>query len=113
MRQGLCPQWAAGMTGGGRLAAMALFACLFMPLLIVVGVLSVDGNNDGTDDYAAAASSMLTGGSLRPDAPIKAAFVPWVNRAGSLCREVTPALIAAQIDTESGWNPNARAANPP
>lgn len=30
-----------------------------------------------------------------------------VARAGSICADVTPAIIAAQIDAESGWNPDA------
>ncbi|WIM08012.1 transglycosylase SLT domain-containing protein [Trueperella bernardiae] len=30
-----------------------------------------------------------------------------VARAGSICPEITPAIIAAQIDAESGWNPDA------
>lgn len=30
-----------------------------------------------------------------------------VQRAGSICPEITPDLIAAQIEAESGWNPNA------
>lgn len=30
-----------------------------------------------------------------------------VARAGSICSDITPAIIAAQIDAESGWNPDA------
>ncbi|MEU8133623.1 NlpC/P60 family protein [Streptodolium elevatio] len=31
----------------------------------------------------------------------------WIEKAGAMCAEVSPALIAAQIDAESSWNPNA------
>lgn len=30
-----------------------------------------------------------------------------INKAGAICPEITPSIIAAQIDAESGWNPNA------
>lgn len=30
-----------------------------------------------------------------------------VNRAGGICSDITPDLIAAQIEAESGWNPSA------
>lgn len=38
---------------------------------------------------------------------IPAAFAPWVTKAGSICPTVPAAIIAAQIETESGWNPQA------
>ena len=38
---------------------------------------------------------------------VPAAYRSWVLKAGAICPEVSPALIAAQIDAESGWNPNA------
>lgn len=82
-------------------AALALPAFLF---LLVIGT---DGDGDGILDGDEAAAAV--GGALRPDAPIPAAYVSWVIRAGSLCPEVTPAAIAAQIDLESGWNPRAYA----
>lgn len=31
----------------------------------------------------------------------------WVEKAGAMCAEVPPAVIAAQIEAESSWNPNA------
>ncbi|MBV9445879.1 MAG: bifunctional lytic transglycosylase/C40 family peptidase [Streptosporangiaceae bacterium] len=40
-------------------------------------------------------------------AQIPAAYVPWVLAAGSLCPVITPAIIAAQDQVESGWNPHA------
>jgi len=38
---------------------------------------------------------------------VPAAYRSWVLKAGAICPEVSPPLIAAQIDAESGWNPNA------
>ncbi|MFD8146135.1 NlpC/P60 family protein [Streptomyces sp. NPDC059708] len=33
-------------------------------------------------------------------------YLPWVNKAGHMCSLITPAVIAAQIETESNWRPN-------
>lgn len=38
---------------------------------------------------------------------IPAEYLDAVNRAGSICTEITPGLIAAQINHESSWNPKA------
>jgi cell wall-associated NlpC family hydrolase len=38
---------------------------------------------------------------------IPAPYVTWVLRAGSLCTAITPAIIAAQDQVESSWNPGA------
>jgi cell wall-associated NlpC family hydrolase len=40
-------------------------------------------------------------------ADIPAAYVPWVLAAGSICAAITPAIIAAQDQVESDWNPRA------
>lgn len=40
-------------------------------------------------------------------AQIPNGWAPWVQRAGSICAEFPPAVIAAQIEAESGWNPRA------
>lgn len=37
---------------------------------------------------------------------IPAQYLDAVTRAGSICPEITPNLIAAQINQESGWNPD-------
>jgi cell wall-associated NlpC family hydrolase len=49
---------------------------------------------------------------LPPAAVLNTSAVPsqyltWVLRAGSMCTAITPAIIAAQDQTESGWNPRA------
>lgn len=38
---------------------------------------------------------------------IPAQYLPAVMEAGAICKGITPSLIAAQIEIESGWNPNA------
>jgi cell wall-associated NlpC family hydrolase len=45
-------------------------------------------------------------GSLNTSA-VPAAYLPWVLSAGSLCATITPAVVAAQDQVESGWNPRA------
>lgn len=40
-------------------------------------------------------------------ANVPAEYQEDVQRAGSICQEITPPLIAAQIEQESGWNPAA------
>lgn len=35
-------------------------------------------------------------------------YQAYVNKAGSICPEITPPLIAAQVEQESGWNPRAQ-----
>jgi cell wall-associated NlpC family hydrolase len=38
---------------------------------------------------------------------VPAAYLPWVLSAGALCATITPAVIAAQDQVESDWNPHA------
>lgn len=35
-------------------------------------------------------------------------YAPWLIKAGNVCPEIDSALITAQIDTDSGWDPSAR-----
>ncbi|NUU26463.1 MAG: transglycosylase SLT domain-containing protein, partial [Streptomycetaceae bacterium] len=51
-------------------------------------------------------STGLSGGLNTEAIPQSAkAYVPYIQAAGSMCPEVTPALIAGQIEAESSWNP--------
>jgi hypothetical protein len=75
-------------------AGLAVFAGGILGLLLLVAALgqqSVTTAPDGTLNTAA----------------IPAQYVPWVLQAGSMCAAIPPAIIAAQDQVESGWNPRA------
>ncbi|MEN2421068.1 bifunctional lytic transglycosylase/C40 family peptidase [Streptomyces rimosus] len=82
--------WVAGGLGAG------LVLCFLA--LLVVGV------------YAAAAG--LAGGAGRAvglaKGAVPAAYQPLVQKWGNLCPAINPALLAAQLYQESGWNPRAQ-----
>lgn len=57
-------------------------------------------------------TSVLSGGGADATAGLNTVRVPSVyvaavNQAGAMCATVSPPLIAAQLDEESGWNPDA------
>lgn len=79
----------------GGAAAAAFFALM---LTLVVILVTEAGQNP-----AAAGVGFGTGLSDK----VPAAYRQWVLRAGSLCPAFPPAVIAAQIDAESGWNEKA------
>lgn len=85
-------------------AVVALFAACGMGLV----VLSAAGAGGAT---SAAQASL--GNTLRPDAPIPPQYLTYVLQAGTQCPRLGPADVAAQIDLESDWNPNAVTHNPP
>ncbi|MFJ4418801.1 NlpC/P60 family protein [Streptomyces sp. NPDC088925] len=70
---------------------------------LVVG-LAVIGGAVQSDDDAKAGDGLDLPTDVRA---IPAAYRQWVLKAGRLCAEAPPALIAAQIEQESGWNPKA------
>ena len=53
---------------------------------------------------------MMAGGEEERAASLSgvpAEYLAAVMKAGSICEEITPSLIAAQIEAESGWDPHA------
>ncbi|SFC27334.1 NlpC/P60 family protein [Streptomyces aidingensis] len=88
MRKGLA---AAGIGLGGL--------ALFMALLIV-GVYSTAANLGG-------GGGGRGGGQLAAHT-VPGRYAPLVQRWGNLCETLSPALLAAQLNQESGWNPNAQ-----
>ncbi|AZS86482.1 NlpC/P60 family protein [Streptomyces griseoviridis] len=67
--------------------------------LIGLSVLGAVGQEQDTGDRGFATT--LDAGK------IPSGFAPWIERAGQLCPEVGAPLVAAQIEAESGWNPDA------
>ena len=74
----------------------ALAALIMLPALIAGGS-SQSTNNDET--------AGLAGTGISDAVPEE--YREIVMKAGGICEDITPALIAAQIDAESGWNPDA------
>jgi cell wall-associated NlpC family hydrolase len=86
----------AGISSGSGLrsaavAAVAAVLGLLMALLMLVTQM---------------AQSTTTASGLNTSA-VPATYLQWVLKAGSLCSAITPAIIAAQDQTESDWNPKA------
>ncbi len=75
-------------------AAVALGVSFVM--LLVVGVYIVAGNLVG---------GVTSGGRGLAKGAVPAAYKSLVQRWGNLCPALTPALLAAQLYQESGWNP--------
>jgi cell wall-associated NlpC family hydrolase len=73
-------------------------------MTLVVGV-SLAGGIGSTS--AQPAGTGLLAGNLTAAAVRDPALAPWVVKAGSLCPTFPPSVIAAQIQTESGWSPAA------
>jgi cell wall-associated NlpC family hydrolase len=88
----------AGISGGSGLrpavvAAVAAVLGLLMALLMLAG-------------QPAAEPATTTSSGLNTSA-VPAAYLQWVLKAGSICSAITTAIIAAQDQTESDWNPKA------
>ena len=83
-----------GLLAGAGLAVSGTFTCLIVIVLLLPGV--------GTPTRTGGLS-----GALRPGS-VPAGLTALIQQAASTCQAVTPALLAAQLQTESGWDPNAR-----
>jgi cell wall-associated NlpC family hydrolase len=68
----------------------------------VVGLVAIAANG---------ASMPSTAAVLAISAVPTPALIPVLDEAGSLCPGISPPLLAAQIDAESGWNPSAVSAS--
>jgi cell wall-associated NlpC family hydrolase len=82
--------WVAGGVGIGL--------CLCFLALLVVGTYTA---------AAGIASGTGRGAGLAKGA-VPAAYQPLVQKWGTLCDSISPALLAAQLYQESGWNPRAQ-----
>ena len=83
---------AAGVIAGGTALSV------LMGLAIWAGA---QGTNSPLADAGWGSGSLNTTAVPLPE------LVPWVLRGGQVCSGVTAPLIAAQIQQESGWNPQA------
>ena len=82
---------------GGKLAAGAV---LCVPMLVLAMMFSSGGGGQKGEDPKATA-----GGAVPANVP--AEYQSDVSRAGSICPEITPTVIAVQLSHESSWDPGA------
>ncbi|MEV5549357.1 bifunctional lytic transglycosylase/C40 family peptidase [Streptomyces sp. NPDC052309] len=82
-------------------AGAAVALGLGFVMLLVVGVYVVAGN---------LASGMGGGAKKLAAGSVPAAYQPLVQKWGNLCPAINPALLAAQLYQESGFNPKAQSA---
>lgn len=80
---------------GTKAAGVAVAGVVSLPVMIVLAISGSSPTPPATP-----------GGGLNTGA-VPAAYVQLVQSAGSLCPGITAPAIAAQLDAESGWNPNA------
>ncbi len=81
-------------------ATLAVGATVAFVMLLVVGVYVVAGNL--VNGVGGGAAKSLAKGS------VPAAYQQLVSRWGNLCPAINPALLAAQLYQESGFNPRAQ-----
>lgn len=88
---------------GAALLAVGIAAVLLLPLGLVLLLVVVMAP---PPPAATSSATGLIGGPVRAGS-VPAVYAQWVQAAGSICPAISPALIAAQIQEESGWNPTA------
>lgn len=91
------------IAGGAAAASLGL-----IPLLGLGGLslFSVFAASTAAQQAANSTSGIVAAGSWASGA-VPEVYRDVVARAGSVCEGITPALISAQIEAESAWNPNA------
>ena len=88
----------------------ALVAGALATLAVAVATLTAQRPDEEPPRAAGAGSEAFVGGELRPGAAIPARYRDDIIGAAHRCpaKEVTPALIAAMLQVESGFDPRAR-----
>ena len=81
------------------MAAPAILAGLLGGAAMLGGFVVVIGSGGGTQ----ATRTFTLDATAVPDQT----YVPWLEQAGVLCPQVSASLLAAQIEVESGWDPDA------
>ncbi|MGW3200123.1 C40 family peptidase [Streptomyces sp. NPDC001118] len=84
-----------------------LIYALAAPVAFILGLILLLAMVAGGNTSTASTGTLELNTKLVP-----AAYVDLVKRAGSMCKTVSPPLIAAQIEAESSWRPDAVSRNP-
>lgn len=94
---------------GGLIAGGAVVACLSLAPVIGLGGLgafTILGASEASYQEQNTTTGELNAGSWASGA-VPEKYRDIVQKAGSICEGITPAVISAQIEAESNWNPNS------
>ncbi|MFI6662839.1 NlpC/P60 family protein [Streptomyces sp. NPDC050523] len=86
----------------GHAPAAKVVVTAVVTLLASMVALSVVGAVGQEQDAPVGFATALNAKRVPPQ------YVPWIQRAGQQCQEVSAPLVAAQIEAESNWNPHAQ-----
>jgi cell wall-associated NlpC family hydrolase len=79
-------------------AVLAAILALIIALLLLLAL---------SFGFGAAPDPGMPGNAPLRTSGIPPEYVPWVQQAGEECPQITPPVVAAQIQAESGWDPTA------
>lgn len=92
---------------GSTVGAFLLVVCMLVVAPLFAFAACQDTQTPITVPVVNTATSVDGFGQLNAAAIPNQAWVPWLQKAGQLCPEIPASLLAAQIDQESSWDPNA------
>lgn len=101
-----------GWVAKALIGKVGFWLALVIALLLLV-IVAVGGSSDDEPATVTPGGISPAAGQLNTTAIPNPDWVPWVLKAGSMCPEVPAPIIAAQIETESSWNPNAQSSTVP
>ncbi len=82
---------------GGAITGIVATAVVLVPVLVLVVILGTAAQADAIPGAVGVAGQLRVGA-------VPARWAPYVAQAGATCPAVSPALVAAQVEQESGWN---------
>lgn len=86
-----------------KIGIPAILVLTLLAAIIMLPAIMIGGTKPPTDDDAAATT--VDGTGLSEEVPEE--YREILMRAGQICHDITPALLAAQIEAESGWSSEA------
>jgi len=90
----------------GRSAVYGAIPAAVLGLLLLV-VMLLGAGGSASPGAGGMPGGLAAGTALNGAAVPNQAWVPWIIKAGSLCPTFPPPVIAAQLESESGWDPTS------
>ncbi|MGW7006145.1 C40 family peptidase [Streptomyces sp. NPDC054933] len=91
----------------GITALVGVIAVAMAGLFLVSAAVGAVSQGEAHEQQDTSASASAARGGLKPGS-VPAPYFDLVQRWGGLCPTLTPGILAAQLQTESDWDPHAR-----